>query len=165
MEVKQAELADWPEIRRIYVEGIRTKNATFELEEDVTQDGAAWFAGKVPNSVFKAVDKNGRVLGWTALSPVSSRCVYQGVAELSVYVSESARGQGVGNTLMQNLIDTSEKDGIWTLQTSIFPENKASISLHEKYGFRILGIRQKIGKHFGKWRDTAFLERRSQKIM
>jgi L-amino acid N-acyltransferase YncA len=104
------------------------------------------------------------VLGWAALTPVSSRCVYAGVAEVSVYVSANARGKKIGSLLLQELINQSEENGIWTLQSGIFPENKASISLHEKNGFRIIGYRERIGKMGNVWRDNISLERRSNKI-
>lgn len=163
MNIVPATPADWPAIRQIYCQGIRTKNATFETEEDVP-DRETWFAAKVPDLIFKAVDESDQMLGWSALSPVSSRCVYQGVAEVSVYVSTTAQGQGVGTALLNHLVTASEAAGLWTLQAGIFPENKASIRLHQKAGFRLLGIREKLGKMDGVWRDVAFLERRSAVI-
>jgi phosphinothricin acetyltransferase len=108
--------------------------------------------------------KTEKLAGWAALSPVSSRSVYAGVAEVSVYIAENFRGKGVGMMLMQELISQSEEQGLWTLQSSIFPENKASISLHEKTGFRIMGYREKIGCMNGVWRDTVIMERRSRKV-
>jgi L-amino acid N-acyltransferase YncA len=103
----------------------------------------------------------GRIVGWAALSPVSSRCVYGGVAEVSVYVAEDARGRGVGRRLLGALVDASEQNGIWTLQAGIFPENQASIRLHQQVGFRIVGTRERIGRMDGRWRDTVLMERRS----
>lgn len=108
--------------------------------------------------------ENNEVLGWAALTPVSSRCVYAGVAEVSVYVAANARGKNIGSLLLQALINESEQNGIWTLQSGIFPENKASISMHEKNGFRIIGYRERIGKMGNVWRDNISLERRSNKI-
>jgi L-amino acid N-acyltransferase YncA len=154
---------DWPEIRRIYLEGIRSGHATFETEGDVA-DPATWFATRVPDLIFKAVSGFGRILGWCALSPVSSRRVYAGVAEVSVYVAEHARGMGVGTALLQVLVSVSEAAGLWTLQASIFPENDASIRMHRRCGFRVVGVRQRIGRLHGVWRDTVLMERRSEKL-
>ena len=155
-----AVLADWPDIERVYREGIRTKLATLNTEADVP-DGAAWFRGKLPNLVFKATDDDNLFLGWAALSAVSARRVYRGVAEVSVYVAEAARGRGVGSALLAHLIQASEQAGIWTLQAGIFPENKTSILLHQRHGFRIVGIRERIAQLDGAWRDVALMERRS----
>ena len=107
---------------------------------------------------------NDQVVGWAALSPVSSRCVYAGVAEESIYIASSARGQGVGKKLLAALVEASEQAGLWTLQTGIFPENQVSIHLHEQCGFRVLGMREKVGQMDGVWRDVVFLERRSQVV-
>lgn len=164
MDIREATIADWTDIRRIYIDGIRTKNATFETEENVPTDGADWFSKKINGSILKAVGENGRMLGWAALSPVSARYVYRGVTENSIYIDHEAKGQGVGNTLLNALIEKSEAMGIWMIQTSIFPENKASIHLHEKHGFRILGTRERIAQLDGIWRDTTFMERRSTVI-
>ena len=150
--------AHWPEVREIYQQGIATGNATFETQAP-TWD--AWNAGHLTHSRLVATDAAGQVLGWAALSPVSGRCVYGGVAEVSVYVADAARGQGVGRQLLAALVAESEKNGIWTLQAGIFPENTASIHLHETQGFRVLGRRERIGKLAGVWRDTVLLERRS----
>jgi phosphinothricin acetyltransferase len=109
------------------------------------------------------VEEGGRMLGFAALSPVSDRCVYGGVAESSVYVAASARGRGVGTLLMRALIDASEDAGLWTLQTGIFPENRASIRLHQSCGFRVVGVRERLGLHYGRWRDVVLLERRSRR--
>jgi phosphinothricin acetyltransferase len=106
----------------------------------------------------------GEVLGWAALSAVSSRCVYAGVAEVSVYVAPAAWGQGVGKRLLQTLVDSSEAEDIWTLQAGIFPENEASVKLHERCGFRVVGRRERLGQQNGHWRDVLFLERRSQTV-
>lgn len=158
IDVMQPE--DWPAVRAIYLEGIATKNATFET------DAPEW--EKWDSSHLKAcrlvARLNGQVVGWAALSPVSSRCVYAGVAEESIYISEVARGQGVGKKLLSALVDASERAGIWTLQTGIFPENEISIRLHERCGFRVLGVREKIGQMDGVWRDVVLMERRSQVV-
>lgn len=165
MQIEAATLSDWHDIRKIYIEGIQTKNATFETVENVPTDGQAWFDKKIDNLIFKAVGENGRMLGWAALSSVSSRSVYAGVAEVSVYVSQQASGRGVGYALLSHLVTASENAHLWTLQASIFPENKASIRLHEKAGFRTVGIREKIAKMDGQWRNTQFMERRSSIVV
>ena len=146
----------WQAVARIYREGIATGHATFETE---VPSWEAWDASHLPS--LRLVALLDEVVGWAALSPVSSRCVYEGVAEESVYVAEQARGQGVGRALLESLIARSEEAGIWTLQTSIFPENVASLELHRRVGFRVVGTRERIGRHGGVWRDTVLLERRS----
>jgi L-amino acid N-acyltransferase YncA len=148
---------DWDAVRSIYLEGIATGLATFETEAPSWED---WDAKHLPAPRLIASDDEG-VLGWAALSPVSGRRVYAGVAEVSVYVSASARGRGIGRTLLEELVKESESAGIWTLQASIFPENEASILLHKACGFRAVGTRHRIGKLNGVWRDTVLLERRS----
>ncbi len=148
---------DWPAIRDVYSEGIATGNATFEIE---TPDWAKWDHGHLPDCRLIARDGQ-RVIGWAALSPVSGRRVYSGVAEVSVYVGTVARGRGVGKRLLQSLIEQSERCGIWTLQAGIFPENIASIALHKSCGFREVGVRHKLGQRDGIWRDVLLLERRS----
>ncbi|MBC6607419.1 N-acetyltransferase [Hymenobacter sp. BT188] len=150
--------AHWPAVEAIYKQGIATGNATFETQSPSWE---TWDAGHLAHSRLVATDADSNVLGWAALSPVSGRCVYGGVAEVSVYVADAARGQGVGRQLLGALIVQSEKNGIWTLQASIFPENTASIHLHETHGFRVMGRRERIGKLTGVWRDTVLLERRS----
>jgi phosphinothricin acetyltransferase len=149
---------DWPSVRTIYEAGIATGNATFETS---APSYAAWDASHLAEHRIVAVDMNEVVTGWAALSPVSDRCVYAGVAENSVYVHADHRGRGIGQILLAALIDRAEHAGIWTIQTGIFPENKASIALHERCGFRIVGRRERIGQLHGQWRDTLFLERRS----
>ena len=151
---------DWPAVRRIYVEGIATGNATFQTEPP---EWEAWHAGHLAACRLVASNAGG-VVGWAALSPVSSRCVYAGVAEVSVYVSGDARGSGVGRLLLEELARASEEQGIWTLQAGIFPENDASVRLHERCGFRVVGTREKLGSMQGRWRDVLLLERRSKKI-
>lgn len=161
--------ADWPAVERIYAEGIATRNATFAeapptwaefdaghtAEHRLVAVGAAGAAG--------AVDGVGRapVLGWAACSRTSSRCVYAGVLEISVYVAAAARGMGVGSALMAELVAQSEAAGIWTLQAGIFPENGGSVALHRRFGFRDVGRRERVGQMDGVWRDVLLVERRS----
>jgi L-amino acid N-acyltransferase YncA len=151
---------DWPAVRAIYLEGIATKNATFETD---APDWEKWDSAHLKDCRLVA-RLNGQVIGWAALSPVSSRCVYAGVAEESIYISEAARGQGVGRKLLAALIEESEKAGLWTIQTGIFPENTVSIHLHERCGFRVLGVREKVGQMDGVWRDVVLMERRSRVV-
>ncbi len=151
---------DWPAVKEIYEQGIATHNATFEKH---APDWEHW--NREHLAVCRLVcTNNHKLVGWAALCPVSSRCVYEGVAELSVYVAHDYRGQGVGKMLLQNLIIESEKCGIWTLQAGIFPENIVSIELHRKSGFRVVGYRDKIGKMGKYWRDVVLLERRSKTV-
>jgi phosphinothricin acetyltransferase len=150
--------ADWPAVAAIWAEGIATGNATFETEPP---SWAAFDATRRKEGRFVAVtERGGAVVGWAALSPVSSRPCYAGVAENSVYVAASARGEGVGTALMEALAAAAAAAGIWTIQTSVFPENTASIALHERAGFRIVGRRERIAELDGVWRDTLFLELR-----
>ncbi|MED4163169.1 GNAT family N-acetyltransferase [Halalkalibacterium halodurans] len=151
---------DWPEVERIYREGIETGNATFETEAPSWEK---WDAGHVKSCRFVAKSKE-KVVGWVALSPVSSRCVYQGVAEVSVYVGSTGRGKGVGRKLLASVVEESEKQGYWTLQASVFPENVASLKLHRQLGFREVGKRERLAKREGVWRDVILLERRSEKV-
>jgi phosphinothricin acetyltransferase len=147
----------WEDVRRIYLEGIETRNATFET---TAPSWEAWDGSHLSDLRVVAL-LDGEVVGWAALSPVSERCVYSGVAEESVYVAASERGRGIGRLLLEELIRLSEQAGVWTIQTGIFPENIASIRLHERVGFRVLCVRERLGKLDGEWRDVAFLERRS----
>ena len=155
--VRALEPADWPAVRRIYAEGIATGDATFETEvpERRTLD-AKW----LPNHRWVA-EIEGRVAGWTAIGPTSTRDCYAGVGETSVYVSADARGRGVGKTLLHQQVTAADAAGLWTLQTSIFPENRASLELHHSAGYRTLGVRERIAQQHGIWRDTVLLERRS----
>jgi len=157
--------AHWPQVQAIYEEGIATGNATFTTEASGWEE---WDRTHLGHSRLVALDDHyggtGQMLGWTALSPVSGRCVYGGVAEVSVYVAGVARGQGVGRQLLAALVAASEANGIWTLQASIFPENTTSISIHAGAGFREVGRRERIGQLHGIWRDTVLLERRSASI-
>lgn len=148
----------WPEVERIYLEGIATGNATFETESPGWEN---WDEKHHRHSRLVARDEKG-LLGWAALSPVSTRRVYAGVAEVSIYVAEAAQGKGVGRALLANLVEQAEQHGIWTLQAGIFPENRASITLHKAYGFREVGVRERIGQLRGVWRDVVLLERRGR---
>jgi L-amino acid N-acyltransferase YncA len=148
--------ADWQTVRAIYREGIATGNATFETD---APDWGPWDRSHLPHG--RLVARAGRTLvGWAALSPVSTRPVYAGVAETSLYVGDGHRGRGVGKALIHRQVTAADTAGLWTLQTAIFPENRASIALHQSAGFRTLGVRERIGRHHGVWRDTVFLERR-----
>jgi L-amino acid N-acyltransferase YncA len=151
-------LEDWPGVRAIYIEGIATQNATFETD---APEWEAWDQGHLDICRF-VVRESGNLLAWAALSPVSKRKVYAGVAEVSVYVAESARGRGFGKLLLETLVESSEAAGIWTLQGGIFPENEISIMLHRLCGFRIVGRRERIGSMDGTWRDVVLMERRSK---
>ncbi len=148
---------DWPSVREIYADGIATGDATFE---SAVPEWESWDAGHLKACRLVAEDA-GQVAGWAAISPVSDRCTYGGVAEVSVYVARKVRGRGVGRRLLERLIEESERHGIWTLQAGIFPENKASVALHERAGFRVVGTRERLGRLNGRWRDVLLLERRS----
>lgn len=150
--------ADWEQVRSIYLQGIETWNATFETEAPTWE---RWHGGHSPKGRLVARDGD-RILGWIALSPVSARQVYAGVAEVSIYVAQEARGRGVGQALLRALIAETERAGIWTLQAGVFPENSASLTLLDRHGFRRLGIREHVGRHHGVWRDVVLLERRSR---
>ncbi|WP_167608636.1 GNAT family N-acetyltransferase [Maribellus sediminis] len=161
-EIRIAPMSDgnWPEVAGIYEAGIATKNATFQTE---VPEWETW--GSSHRKDCRLVAKHGeQVVGWAALSNVSSRCVYAGVAEVSIYVYPDYSEKGVGSKLMAALIEASEANGIWTLQAGIFPENTGSIRLHQKFGFRILGVKERIGKMDGVWRDVVSLERRSKLV-
>ena len=149
---------DWEAVCRIYQEGIDTGQATFETAVPSWEE---WDAGKLADPRLVARIE-GVIAGWAALSLVSRRAVYAGIAEVSVYVAGDVHGQGVGKALLRELIMRSERNGYWMLQAVMFPENKASVALHRACGFRIVGTREKIGIHHGIWRDTILLERRSQ---
>lgn len=149
--------SDGPKVIEIYAYGLKTRNATFETKVPTWEE---WTAKHLKHSRF-VYEHNGEAVGWVALSPVSSREVYKGVAEVSIYVGENYLGQGIGTKLMQTVIESSEANGIWTLYTSLFPENAASVKLHTNLGFRQIGIREKIACLDGIWRDTLILERRS----
>jgi L-amino acid N-acyltransferase YncA len=152
--------ADWPAVAAIYAEGIATGNATFETAVPAWE---AWDAGHLAEHRLVAED-GGRVVGWAALGAVSDRCCYAGVAENSVYVAEAARGRRVGTAVLRALIGGAEQAGIWTIQTGIFPENEASLLLHRRCGFRLVGVRERLGQLKGEWRDVLLLERRSRVV-
>jgi phosphinothricin acetyltransferase len=149
--------ADWEAVRAIYLEGIATGHATFETEAPGWEQ---WDRARLAEGRLVA-RRAGQIRGWAALSPVSSRPAYAGVAELSLYVAASARGQGIGTELLQALVEESERHGLWTLQGAIFPENHASLALVKRNGFREVGRRERIGRRDGVWRDTILVERRS----
>jgi L-amino acid N-acyltransferase YncA len=148
----------WNAVSTIYEQGIATKQATFQTESPSWE---AWDSGHLSHLRYVAVDLD-TIAGWAALSPVSDRCVYAGVTEVSVYINEQYRGRGIGAALLGKLIAESETRNIWTIQAGIFPKNQASIKLHSKFGFRQIGFREKIGKMDGVWRDTVLMERRSK---
>jgi L-amino acid N-acyltransferase YncA len=150
----------WPGVARVYAEGIETGNATFETEVPTWEE---WDSSHLSDHRLVAL-RDGEVVGWAAVSAVSDRCVYGGVVENSVYVGETARGRGVGQRLLEELIASTEAAGIWTIQTGIFPENDGSIRLHERVGFEIVGRRKRLGKLNSQWRDVLLLERRSESV-
>lgn len=145
----------------IYQDGLDGGHASFELRAPTW---AGWDTSHLPDHWYVAVEQDGAVVGWAALTGTSDRCVYAGVAETSVYVAPTAAGRGVGTALLVAVIDASEQAGTWTLQAGIFPENAASIRLHERVGFRIVGRRVRLGQHHGAWRDVLLLERRSSVV-
>jgi L-amino acid N-acyltransferase YncA len=152
--------ADWGEVSMIYIEGIATRNATFEVELPSWEQ---WDAAHLASCRFVARDARA-LLGWAALSPVSRRHCYRGVAEVSVYVREAARGHGVGRALLEHIVAASEAAGLWTLQGSTFTENAASLRLQASCGFRVVGHRERIAQMDGRWRDTVLTERRSSRV-
>jgi phosphinothricin acetyltransferase len=149
------------QVLAIYQAGIDEGNATFETVAPVWE---AFDAAKLPEHRFAAVDADGRVLGWVAASRVSDRCAYAGVVEHSVYVHPAARGRGIASALLKALVDSTERAGIWTIQSGIFPENTASLAVHQRAGFRVIGTRERIGRHHGVWRDVVLVERRSPAV-
>lgn len=159
VEIQQMKDSDWLAVADIYKEGIETGMATFETS---VPEWGQWNENHIESCRLIA-KLDGKTVGWAALSAVSSRCVYGGVAEVSVYVSSEARGKKIGAYLLKTLIDQSEEQGYWTLQSGIFPENLASIKLHEKQGFRKIGYRERIGQLDGDWKDNILMEKRSNK--
>jgi phosphinothricin acetyltransferase len=157
-EIRFFDPSDWPEVQRIYAQGIATRGATFETEPPSWEQ---FDAGRLPEHRLVAV-VDGTVVGWAAVSPISTRECYAGVVEHSVYVAEEARGRGIGAALLEALVESTEAAGIWTIQSSVFPENEASVRLHERVGFRVVGRRERIAKLDGIWRDTVLVERRSR---
>jgi L-amino acid N-acyltransferase YncA len=159
MTIRDLRPLDWPEVAAIYADGIGTGNATFEVAVP------AWEAWDRAHPELRVVaELDGRIAGFAALAPASSRCCYRGVAEESVYVAEWARGRGVGRALLDELIARSEAAGIWTLNAGIFPENEASMRLHRACGFRVLGTQERVGESNGVWRDVVLMERRSEVV-
>jgi L-amino acid N-acyltransferase YncA len=147
---------DWPAVRAIYEDGIRSGDATFETEPP------SWEAWDAAHSALRLVaERDGAVVGWAALFPVSDRCCYEGVGEVSVYVADAKRGAGVGRALLERLVERSEAAGYWTLTAGVFPENEASLRVHRACGFREVGVRERLGRLGGVWRDVLLLERRS----
>jgi L-amino acid N-acyltransferase YncA len=160
MVIEPLGAGDWPAVRAIYEAGIATGNATFDT---TAPDWPAWDAGHLSDHRLVA-RQDGRVLGWTALAPVSDRCAYVGVAEDSIYVAPDAQGHGIGRALLSAVVASAERGGIWTVQTGIFPENQPSVRLHQACGFRVVGVRERLGQLHGRWRDVLLLERRSPAI-
>ena len=148
---------DWSDVARIYADGIASGNATFETE---VPDWERFDRSHLPDHRLMAATE-GAPVGWAALTPVSGRCVYAGVAEVSVYVAADGRGHGVGAALLAALVASAEAGGLWTLQAGMFPENTASVRLHERAGFRLVGRRERLGRLRGEWRDVLLMERRS----
>jgi L-amino acid N-acyltransferase YncA len=157
MTIQPLTIAHYPAVKRIYEQGIATGQATFQTTGTEWEE---WDQSHLPHSRIVAIE-NDEVIGWAALTPVSGRCVYAGVAEISVYIDERYRGRGIGKILLQHLISESESHNIWTLQAGVFPENISSLKIHESLGFRKVGYREKIGQLKGVWRDTVLLEKRS----
>ncbi len=160
VEIRAMDAEDWPAVEAIYREGIAAGDATFETEPPPWPE---WDAGHRRDCRLVAV-LEGEVAGWAALSAVTDRCAYAGVAEVSVYVAARARGRRVGTALLRALVERSEEAGLWTLQAGVFPENGASLALHESCGFRRVGVRERLGKLAGVWRDVLLLERRSPRV-
>jgi phosphinothricin acetyltransferase len=166
IQIESMTSTDWPEVKHIYQQGIETGNATFASSPPMSWQ--EWQSEHIESCSIVARSE-AAIGGWAALTPVSSRCIYAGVAEVSIYISEGNRGLGIGSQLLEALLQRSEANGIWTLQAGIFPENQASILLHKKLGFKEIGLREKIGRMaFGKykdvWRDVLLMERRSQRV-
>ena len=160
LEVRDLGPGDWPAVREIFEQGLAGRNATFETE---APSWDAWDASQLDSHRYVAVE-DGRVVGWVAAHPVSSRPCYRGVVEHSVYVHDAFQGRAIGRVLLERLFESTEAAGIWTIQTGIFPENEASLALHERCGFRVVGTQERLGKLDGVWRDVVVLERRSEVI-
>ena len=161
LHIREAQESDWPRIKSIYEDGIATGNATFAAS--APDSYSAWQAKSVAGCSLVA-EHDGYVVGWCKLTQIPDQCAYAGVGEVSIYVGQDHRGKGVGHALLRALIEASEQRGFWTLDARIFPENQASVRLHLKNGFRILGTRERIGKMKGVWRDVLWLERRSEVV-
>ncbi len=160
MQIQPLTAIHWPAVKAIYEQGIATGNATFQT---TAPEWDEWDKAHVTRCRI-VMEEGAQVLGWAALTPVSARSVYSGVAEVSVYVAPEAQGRGIGRLLLQQLIKESEHNHFWMLQASIFPENKASLKIHEQCGFTVLGVRERIGQWKGTWRDTIFVQRRSKTV-
>jgi L-amino acid N-acyltransferase YncA len=160
VEIRAMKPEDWPRVEEIYAEGIATGNATFETEPPTWDE---FDATRLLDHRFVAVE-DGEIVGWVALSPTSPRDCYAGVVEHSVYVAAETRGRGIGRALMKALVESTDAAGLWTIQTSVFPENAATVALHERVGFRVVGRRERIARLNGVWRDTLLLERRSPEV-
>ena len=161
LRVEPVARADWPAVAAIYAEGIATRTATFETAVPSWEE---WDGAHLARHRLAARHDDGSITGWAALSPTSDRCAYAGVAEDSVYVAAGAQGRGVGGSLLRALVAGAEADGIWTVQAGVFPENRASLALHAACGFRVVGVRERIGVLDGAWRDVVLLERRSKEV-
>ncbi|PQB05262.1 GNAT family N-acetyltransferase [Aureitalea marina] len=159
MNIRASHREDFKDIARIYAEGLDTGVASFETE---IPDWNTWNEKFLPACRYVVETKDKLVVGWCALSAVSKREVYKGVAEVTIYIAEEARGQGVGKALLSHLIKSSEQEGFWTLQAGIFPKNQASLALHKQCGFRVIGIRERPAQRNGKWYDNVLMERRSK---
>lgn len=157
LRIRPLTASDWPTVEAIYAAGIATGNATFETEPP---SWVEFDADKLAEHRLVA-ELDGTVVGWVAAVAVSDRCAYTGVVEHSVYVDPAAQGRGIGRALLEALIASTEAACVWTVQSGIFPENTASLALHERCGFRIIGVRERLGQHHGRWRDVVFVERRS----
>jgi L-amino acid N-acyltransferase YncA len=158
MIVRDLRPDDWPSVRAIYEDGIRS-GATFETE------APSWESWDAAHPELRLVaERDGAIVGWAALSPCSARRCYRGVGDVSVYVAETARGAGVGRLLLEELVERSERAGYWTLNAGLFPDNEVSLRLHEACGFRLIGVRERLGELDGVWRDTIWLERRSDVV-
>jgi L-amino acid N-acyltransferase YncA len=158
VELRELRRQHWPAVKAIYEQGIAGGDATFETEAPSWE---SWDRTHLEGHRIVAL-QGGQVVGWAALAAVSGRCVYQGVTEDSVYVADAAQGRGVGRALLEQLIAGAERGGIWTIEAGVFPENEASIELHRRCGFRVVGTRERIGQHHGVWRDVVLMERRSK---
>ena len=160
MEIRELRQEDWPAVREIFEQGIAGRNATYETEAPSWE---AWDRSQLDGQRYVAVE-GGRVVGWVAAHAVSSRPCYRGVVEHSVYVHDEFQGRGIGRALLERLFKSTEAAGIWTIQTGVFPENEASLAMHVKCGFRVVGTQERLGKLDGNWRDVVVLERRSEVI-
>ncbi|MDQ2069347.1 GNAT family N-acetyltransferase [Natronospira bacteriovora] len=162
--LRKAQAADWPQMRDIFLQGIATGQASFETDASVPRDWPDWLDGKHADSVHVIEADNGDILAWGALAPTSRRACYRGVAEVQLYVRDRARGHGLGHQVLDHLIRHGEHQAMWTLQAIVFPENLGSRRLFAAHGFREVGLREKIARMNGSWRDTLLLERRSPSI-